>query len=478
MKREKNAVRYDADGARKIMRKRDYLADFSGQLGLGLMANMAGQLTYFYTDKVGLAVGGVGIILMIAKIIDAFTDVIVGNMVDHSKGGNKKYYSWMFRMAIPAAIVIIMMFTVPAKAGQTVGLIYALITNLLLTAVIYTMIATPFSAVMIVRTNSQSERSSMGVFRAVGNYGAGMVIAIGTIPITNMLGGTQSAWIRYGVVIALLTLLLFLICYNNGRKAKFASDFTAENDAEIVEEEEAVPFKEAMGMLLRNKYWLIVLAFNLITSITSAIAATAGTYYCKWIFGNDNLVGLMGAAGMLATVVGFLLSKPIIAKLGVKKTINIGLLGAAAAAGIRCFVPTNFTAYVVTGLVGSFIQIPLMCLYGVLTAMAVDYNEWKYDKKLVAISGGAIGFGSKVGNGLGSVILSAFLAIGAYDATLAVASTSMRYSIYGFSNYLPLVINLLMFLIFMKFDLEKKLPKMREEVAARRAEKKKENEVK
>ena len=90
MKREKNAVRYDADGARKVMRKRDYLADFSGQLGLGLMANMAGQLTYFYTDKVGLAVGGVGIILMIAKIIDAFTDVIVGNMVDHSKGGNKK----------------------------------------------------------------------------------------------------------------------------------------------------------------------------------------------------------------------------------------------------------------------------------------------------------------------------------------------------------------------------------------------------
>lgn len=92
--------------------------------------------------------------------------------------------------------------------------------------------------------------------------------------------------------------------------------------------------------------------------------------------------------------------------------------------------------------------------------------------------GEPIGFGSKVGNGLGSVILSAFLAIGAYDATLAVASTSMRYSIYGFSNYLPLVINLLMFLIFMKFDLEKKLPKMREEVAARRAEKKKENEVK
>ena len=56
-----------------------------------------------------------------------------------------------------------------------------------------------------------------------------------------------------------------------------------------------------------------------------------------------------------------------------------------------------------------------------------------------------------------------------YDATLEVASTSMIYSIYGFSNYLPVVINLVMFVIFLKFDLEEKLPKMREEIAARRA---------
>lgn len=471
MSKGNEEVRYDADGARRVMRKRDYLADFGGQLGLGLMANLVGQLTYFYTDKVGMAVGGVGIVMMIAKIIDAFTDVIVGNMVDHSKGGNKKYYAWMLRMAVPAAAVVVMMFTVPIQAGQTAALIYVLVTNLLLTAVIYTMIATPFGAVMIVRTNSLSERSSMGLFRAVGNYGAGMVVAIATIPVTNILGGTQIAWIKYGVVIAAAILLLFLLCYNNGRKAKFASDYQQEESAEPKEEEEeAVPFQEALGMLFHNKYWVIVLLFNLITSITSAIAASSGTYYAKWIFGNDNLVAITGSVGMLATVLGFLLSKPIISKLGVTKTVQLGLLGAAVPALIRCIVPTSFIITTACNLFASFIQIPLMCLYGVLTAMAVDYNEWKYDKKLVAMSGGAIGFGSKVGNGLGSVILSAFLAIGAYDATLEAASTSMRYAIYGFSNYLPLIVNLVMFLIFTRFDLEKKLPQMREEVAARRAE--------
>lgn len=468
MAKDRNKARYDADGARRVMRGRDYMADFGGQLALGLMGNIVGQLTYFYTDKVGLAVGSVGVVMAIAKVIDAFTDIIFGNAVDHSKGGNRKYYQWMLRMAVPAAVIMVMMFTVPIQAGQTPALVYALITNLLLTAVIYTMIATPFSAVMVVRTNSQSERGSMGIFRAVGNYGAGMIVAIATIPVTNMLGGTQSAWIKYGIILGAAVLLLFLICYNNGRKAVFASD-TGEEIREEEAEEEAVPFKEAMGMLFHNKYWVIVLLFNLITNITNAIVGSGGTYYCKWIFGNDSLAGLLGAVGMLATVLGFALSKPIIAKLGVTKTIYVGLLGAAVPAAVRCFIPANFTVYMVTGLIGSFVQIPLMCLYGVLLAMAVDYNEWKYDKTLVATSSGAIGFGSKVGSGVGSLLLSLFLALGSYDPTLAEATISMRYSIYGFSNYLPVVINLLMFFIFTRFDLEKKLPAMRQEVAARKA---------
>ena len=460
---------YDAEGVKLTMRTRDYLADMSGQLALGLMANLVGQLQYFYTDKVGMAVGSVGVVMAISKILDAFTDVIFGNIVDHSRGGNKKYFRWMIMLAVPAAAIVALLFMIPANAATGIQVAYALVTNLLLTAVIYTMIATPFAAVMVVRTKSNSERSSMGIFRAVGNYGAGMIVAIATVPVTNLLGGTQSAWIKYGVVLALAVLLLFLICWRNGHKAAFTREEESESGSRAEQEEEPVPFGPAMGMLFKNKYWVIVLLFNTITAITSAVAASSGTYYCKWIFGNDNLVAILGAAGMLGTLVGFVVSKPIINKFGVKGTVDIGLLGAAIFAGIRCFAPTNYVVYAATALLASFIQIPLMCLYGVLTAMTVDYNEWKYEKKLVAMSGGAIGFGNKVGSGLGSLLLSVFLIIGSYDASLAEATSSMRWSIYGFSNYLPLVINLLMFFLFRGFDLEKKLPQMREEIAARKA---------
>lgn len=457
----------DSQGIQKVMRKSDYMADMSGQFALGLVGNLVGQLTYFYTDKVGLAVGGVGIVMAIAKFVDALTDVWFGNVVEQSKGGNEKYYKWMLRMMVPMAAILILLFTVPIQMGQVPALIYVLVTNVLLTAVVYTLISTPFAAAMIVRTKSQDERSNMGIFRAIGSYLSGMIMVIAIIPITNALGGTQNAWIKFGVILALVVLLCLLLCYRNGSKA--IRDLGDSLEVEYAEEGDKTPFKEAMGMLFRNKYWVIVLLFNVITAVTNSISAVSSTYYCKWIFGNDNLVALIGGVGFAGTIVGFAISKPIINKLGVKGAINFGLLGTVVAMFVRCFAPNSIVMFTATGVISSIMQMPLMCLYGVLLGMAVDYNEYKYDNKLVAISSGAVGFGGKVGSGIGSVVLSFFLVLGSYDASLSAATTSMKYSIYGFSNFLPIAINLLMFCVFRGFDLEEKLPAMKAEVEARHA---------
>lgn len=457
----------DSQGIQKVMRKSDYMADMSGQFALGLVGNLVGQLTYFYTDKVGLAVGGVGIVMAIAKFVDALTDVWFGNVVEQSKGGNEKYYKWMLRMMVPMAAILILLFTVPIQMGQVPALIYVLVTNVLLTAVVYTLISTPFAAAMIVRTKSQDERSNMGIFRAIGSYLSGMIMVIAIIPITNALGGTQNAWIKFGVILALVVLLCLLLCYRNGNKA--IRDLGDSLEVEYAEEGDKTPFKEAMGMLFRNKYWVIVLLFNVITAVTNSISAVSSTYYCKWIFGNDNLVALIGGVGFAGTIAGFAISKPIINKLGVKGAINFGLLGTVVAMLVRCFAPNSIVMFTATGVISSIMQMPLMCLYGVLLGMAVDYNEYKYDNKLVAISSGAVGFGGKVGSGIGSVVLSFFLVLGSYDASLSAATTSMKYSIYGFSNFLPIAINLLMFFVFRGFDLEEKLPAMKAEVEARHA---------
>lgn len=463
--KEKKPLGLDQDGIQKTMRRTDYIADMLGQFSLAVMGNIVGQLSYFYTDKVGVAVGSVGIALGAAKIVDAFTDIIVGNMIDHSKGGNEKYFKWLLRMLVPAATIMILMFTVPIQAGQIPAMLYILVTNILLTAIILTILTTPFSAIQIIRTRSQYERNNMGILRAVGSYGAGMFIVIATIPVTNALGGTQSAWIKYGFILALVVILGLVICYANGKNAAF--DQASEADLNK-EEEENVPIQEAVRLLFKNKYWVIVLVFNFLTNITNTISGSSTGYYTKWIFGNDNLVALLGGLAFGGTIVGFLISQPLINKVGIRKTVYIGSIGYAISAAIRCLFPDNLVVFAATSILGSCVQLPLMCIYGVILGMAVDYNEYKYGKKLVATAAGAVGFGNKVGVGVGTAVLSLFLSLGHYDRTLAVATDSMKMAIYGFTNYLPIFVNLLVFVSFIGFDIEAKLPQMKAEIEQRK----------
>ena len=192
-----------------------------------------------------------------------------------------------------------------------------------------------------------------------------------------MLGGTQSAWIKFGAILALIVLLLLAICYNNGRKAKYSEDTETLNE---VEEEEAVPFKDAIKMLFGNKYWVIVLVVNLLSCIIYGLAAGAGVYYCKWIFGNDNLVGVLGGIGMIPTLLGFILVGPMIKKLGVVKTLLVSFAMGAGANILLLFTKDIFICYALFGSITTFATIPMMCLVGVMTAMSIDYNEYKYGK--------------------------------------------------------------------------------------------------
>lgn len=457
----------DKFGVQKVMRVSDYFGDSLGQFALNVMSGLVGQLTYFYTDKVGLAAMAIANVLLITKIIDAFTDLIMGNIIDHTPKGKEKYRPWLLKAGIPAGIVLVMLFTVPAKAASGVQLAYALVTNILLSAVLYTAIAVPYTSLMTVRTNSQEERGIMGTWRAAVGYVAGFIMAMLIIPITNMLGGDQSGWIKFAVIIALFMVLMLLICYVKSRETATESG-TAVEAAE--EEEDPVPFKEAIGKLFRNKYWVIVLVVNLFACIIYGITGAAGTFYCKWIFGDDNLVGILGGVGMIPTIIGFATVGIMVKKLGVTGTLKFSFAIGILSNTLMIFFRNNFTAYMILGCFTTFATIPMMCLVGVMVSMAIDYNEYKYGVKMVASSNAAYSFGGKVGNGIGGSLIGWMLGAVAYDSSLAVATDATKMAIYGFSFIIPLIMFVVMFILAAMFDLEKTLPGMREEIAKRKAQ--------
>lgn len=269
----------DKMGIQKVMRMPDYLGDAAGQFSLNAISGLVGQLTYFYTDKVGVAAGAIATALLIVKILDAFTDIIMGYVVDHTKPGKEKYRPWIFRMIIPMAVVMVLMFTVPANVSSPLQIAYMFITNFLFTAVIYTIICVPYQAIMVVRTNSQEERAKMGTWRAAAGYVSGMIIAVMIIPITNMLGGDQKAWVMFSAGLAVVSAILLFVTYKTSKE--YVAVEGQEAEAPAAEEEESLPFGETLKCLFHNKYWVMALILAVCSNIFYGLSNSSGTYYCK-----------------------------------------------------------------------------------------------------------------------------------------------------------------------------------------------------
>lgn len=449
----KKELGLDSMGVQKSMRLTDYLGDGLGQLPLNIMTSLVGQVTYFYTEKVGLAAGMVATMLLVAKILDAFSDLLMGKIMDEGHSPKGKCRPWFLRMAIPALVSIILLFTVPKNAGSGLQTAYVLLTNILITAVVYTAVAIPYGALMTLRTKSSEERGKMGVFRAAFGYIAGMVIAILLIPITNALGGTQAAWIKVAVVFGLISALSLLILYKVSKE-------TTGGEATEQKEEEKVPFMEGLGILFHNKYWVIMLFLQLFMNISYGLSASGGTYYCKYILGNDNMVALLGAVGLIPTFLGFALTGPMAGKLGMTKTCMVSCILGAVACVIRVFTPYSLMSCIVCGAVCTFANIPLMCLFGAMVNNCVEYNEWKFNKRIVGMTNSANSFGCKIGSGIGGSLIGWLLALGGYSAALEVQPGSVNIAIFAFSIYIPLALFVIMFVLLLKNDLEKKYPQI------------------
>lgn len=473
---KKKELGVDRMGVQKSMRKIDYFGDGLGQMPLNIMSGLVGQLTYFYTEKVGLAAGMIGTMLLIAKLFDAVTDLIMGKIMDAGHSPKGKCRPWFLRMAIPTLVMIVMMFTVPKNAGFGFQMGYVLVTNILLSAVVYTAIAIPYGALMAVRTASSEERGKMGTFRAAFGYIAGMFIAILLVPVTNMLGGDQAAWIKLAVILAVISFVSLLVLYKVTKENVTVQATENSGEKAEAEKEDDVSFAEGLKLLFKNKYWVLMLIANMLMSISYALAGSGGTYYAKYILGNDNLVALLGAVGLIPTFLGFILVGPLAGKFGMTKTtVGCAVLGAAACV-VRAFTPYSIVSCILGGACTTFATIPMMCLFGAMVNNCVEYNEWKFGKRLVGMTNSASSFGGKISGGIGGSLIGWLLGAAGYNAMLEVQPKAVDTAIFAFSIYIPLALFIGLIILLKMYDLEKKYPEIMADLQERRAKKKTEEQ--
>ena len=83
-------------------------------------------LLYFYTNVMHLNAGAVSVMILVTKVIDGISDLIVGFLIDKTNTKWGKSRPWILFGAIPFGVAAVVAFSVP-NIGQTGMLIYAYI---------------------------------------------------------------------------------------------------------------------------------------------------------------------------------------------------------------------------------------------------------------------------------------------------------------------------------------------------------------
>lgn len=463
MKKENLGI--DSNGVTLTMRQSDLWAYGLGVLGVAVISQLIGQISYFYTDKAGLAAELVGTALMATKIADAVSDVIMGQITDRTKSKYGKARPWMLWMIVPVVLSVLMLLCVPQSFSQTQKFIYVIVSNILASAVVCTAVNVPYTCLMIYRSNSQVERTKMNVRRAIVNYLSGMVFNVAFIPITGLLGGDQASWIKVAAVLAAAAALGMFICFRKSEEIGYTGAQA------MVQETESVPFRDGLKAILTNRYWVIMLFVQLAINVVFSLTGATNSYYAKWIFGNEGLVGVMGAIAFIPALMGFVCITPLVKKYGPEKVVKIALLLGVIGSIGRTVFAESFIGTCIFAILVSISTIPFMMVGGVLVANVTDFEEWRSGKRIVGLVNSASSFGQKVGSGVGAGMIGWVLGLGGYKQTATMQPASAITSIYAVSIWIPGIMLLFTFMLMCAFNLEKKYPDFRKELLERRAQK-------
>ncbi|MDO4649538.1 MAG: MFS transporter [Eubacteriales bacterium] len=439
----------------------------SGNFGSGLMATiLSAFLLFFYTNYMHLSGGIVGIIFMIVRVSDGFTDLIMGNMVDRTKSKHGKARVWILRMCIPYALINIFAFTVPSFAPDAIKYIYVFATYLLASAVISTAMAVPYITMAALLTDNPYERGILGVFSMFSGTFSGMVVSATALKLVNVFGDNQMAWIITVAIYAITGILFELLCFFGTKERVLVGNHVVESTLETAKKDGDV--KESVKALLKNKYWLmfIVMSFGLWMII--GLQSTATIYYCEDILSNRDAYSVLANAGNVAMLIFLMLSSFFMGKFGKVITFRIGMVCALVGTGVMMLFPTNMTVLIAgivirsagSGLAGA-------CMTGIL-ADTLDFGEWKTGISAVGLGMAAYSACQKLGSGISAAIWGLLLQIGHYDGGAEVQSAAALNMIKTGYFYIPFAVAAVAFIMIMQFDLDKKHDQIHADLEIRR----------
>lgn len=179
----------------------------------------------FYTNVMGVDPLLVGMLMMAARFVDAFTDVTMGQIVDRSKPtADGKFRPWIKRMCGPVAIASFLIYQAEfANMPMAFKIFWMFLTYILWGSIFYTSINIPYGSMASAISADPQDRAELSTWRTIGATLASMAIGVGTpmfayvvIDGQNVLSGPRLTIIAG--IFSICAIICYLLCFNLTRE--------------------------------------------------------------------------------------------------------------------------------------------------------------------------------------------------------------------------------------------------------------------
>ena len=457
--------------------KEKWLGYLLGPVGaLLLNAVLASYLNVYYTDVLKLTSvwGGafLAIFPILSKIVDALTNVVMGQIIDRTKTSQGKARPYLLLAAVLMPITGILLFTVP-EASQTVQVIWLMLSYNLFYSFAFTIYNMSHNLMVPLSTRNIQQRGNLSVFNNISSVAATGIIVALIFPMLIMpaIGVNKSAWITVMSIVSILALPLTLVEYYFTRER-----ITEENANENAEQ---VPLKTQLLSVIKDKYWVVIFLYLIVYHIGMNLKNISLIYYCNYVLGtyNDGITQtLISVIGGIPMGIGMFAVWPLAKKFGKR---NLTMVGFAfyALGGVICLIsPHNM----VVVLIGQFIKniggLPCSYVFMALFADVLDHIEWKCGFRVDGLSTSILTIILTVAAGVANGVLNLMLSKAGYVApefingqTVAAVQSAATQNVitFGFLGFEAITAVILIVLLAF-LGVEKNLEKEQAEIKARK----------
>ncbi len=385
-------------------------------------AMLTAFMMIYLTDTVGLSMGIVSTLIAVSKIFDGISDFFFGRMIDktHTKMGKAR--PWMLWPYIGCSVALVACFSIPTSWGDTAQYIFFFIAYTLLNAVFFTANNIAYASLTALITKNTSERVQLGSFRFIFAFATKIFIEAITIYAVNWLGGGAFGWRTIAIIYAVIGLITNTISVFSVKELPEADEGMEEER----KEEHKLNFFTSFKLLLKNKYYVIICVTYILTQLYASIIGI-GTYYAKYILGNETLFSDLSLAIDITMVVSLIALPMVIQKMGGMYKLNIfgyivaavGRLGVMVA-GYMGSIPLMlaFTALATLGIA------PLQGDVNALIASCSEYTTLTTGHRLDGMMYSCSSLGIKLGGAFGTAICGWLLDAAGYIENAATQTSA------------------------------------------------------